>query len=76
MKKVSDIIYIRSIVESSDNKMGFLPGDATEKLSPYLEPLIEKLEEMLDTSDINNLQKEKRIEGKPNWLSSWFKLEC
>ena len=65
MKKVSDIIYIRSIVESSDNKMGFLPGDATEKLSPYLEPLMEKLEEMLDTSDINNLQKEKRIQGKP-----------
>jgi phosphate starvation-inducible protein PhoH len=65
LKKVSDLIYIRSIVESSDNKMGFLPGDATEKLSPYLEPLIEKLEEMLDTSDINNLQKEKRIQGKP-----------
>jgi phosphate starvation-inducible PhoH-like protein len=65
MKKISDIIYIRSIVESSDNKMGFLPGDASEKLSPYLEPLLEKLEEMLDTSDINNLQKEKRIEGKP-----------
>ena len=65
MKKVSNIIYIRSIVESSDNKMGFLPGDASEKLSPYLEPLLEKLQEMLDTSDINNLQKEKRIEGKP-----------
>ena len=65
MKKISDILYIRSIVESSDNKMGFLPGDASEKLSPYLEPLLEKLEEMLDTSDINNLQKEKRIEGKP-----------
>ena len=59
LKKVSDLIYIRSIVESSDNKMGYLPGDANEKLSPYLEPLLEKLEEMLDTSDINNLQKEK-----------------
>ena len=65
IKKISDIIYIRSIVESSDNKMGFLPGDANEKLSPYLEPLIEKLEEMLDTADINTLQKEHRICGKP-----------
>lgn len=65
MKKVSDLIYIRSIVESSDNKMGYLPGDANEKLSPYLEPLLEKLEEMLDSSDINLLQKEKRIEAKP-----------
>jgi len=65
IKKVSDLIYIRSIVESSDNKMGYLPGDANEKLSPYLEPLLEKLEEMLDASDINLLQKEKRIEAKP-----------
>lgn len=65
LKKVSDLIYIRSIVESSDNKMGYLPGDANEKLSPYLEPLLEKLEEMLDTSDINTLQKEKRIVAKP-----------
>ena len=65
LKKVSDLIYIRSIVESSDNKMGFLPGDASEKLSPYLEPLVEKLEEMLDKSDINDLQKENRVQGKP-----------
>jgi len=65
MKKVSDLIYIRSIVESSDNKMGFLPGDANEKLSPYMEPLLEKLEEMLNVADINMLQKEKRIEAKP-----------
>lgn len=65
LKKVSDLIYIRSIVESSDNKMGFLPGDASEKLSPYLEPLLEKLEEMLDKSDINDLQKENRVQGKP-----------
>jgi len=65
MKKVSELIYIRSIVESSDNKMGFLPGDANEKLSPYLEPLLEKLEEMLGASDIAMLQKEKRIVAKP-----------
>lgn len=65
LKKVSDLIYIRSIVESSDNKMGYLPGDASEKLSPYIEPLVEKLEEMLDTSDITTLQKERRIQGKP-----------
>lgn len=65
LKKVSDLIYVRSIVESSDNKMGYLPGDASEKLSPYIEPLIEKLEEMVDGADINSLQKERRIQGKP-----------
>lgn len=65
LKKVSDLIYIRSIVESSDNKMGFLPGDATEKLTPYLEPLMEKLEELLFAADINALLKDNRIVGKP-----------
>jgi phosphate starvation-inducible protein PhoH and related proteins len=65
LKKVSDLIYIRSIVESSDNKMGYLPGDAAEKLSPYLEPLMEKLDELLVKADINMLMKENRIEGKP-----------
>jgi phosphate starvation-inducible protein PhoH len=65
LKKVSDLIYIRSIVESSDNKMGYLPGSAEEKLSPYLEPLMEKLDELLFAADINNLLKEKRIDGKP-----------
>jgi len=65
LKKVSDLIYIRSIVESSDNKMGYLPGDANEKLTPYLEPLMEKLDELLCKSDINTLMKENRVEGKP-----------
>jgi len=65
LKKVSDLIYIRSIVESSDNKLGYLPGSAEEKLSPYLEPLMEKLDELLFTADVNTLIREKRIDGKP-----------
>ncbi len=65
LKKVSDLVYIRSIVESSDNKMGYLPGSAEEKLTPYLEPLMEKLDELLFAADINVLLKEKRIDGKP-----------
>lgn len=65
LKKVSDLLYIRSIVESSDNKMGYLPGSAEEKLSPYLEPLMEKLDELLFAADVSMLMKEKRIDGKP-----------
>jgi phage portal protein BeeE len=30
-KKVSDLIYLRSAVESSESKIGFLPGEANEK---------------------------------------------
>src|SRR4051812_4894432 len=35
-RRVSDIIYIRSAVESADSKLGFLPGEADEKMAPYL----------------------------------------
>ena len=65
LKRVSDIIYIRSVVESSDNKLGFLPGEASDKLAPYIQPLIEKLTELLPKGDIDHLQKEGRIDSIP-----------
>lgn len=75
-KKISDIIYIRSVVESSDHKMGYLPGDASEKLSPYMEPLMDKLDELLNKPEIDFLKKDNRIDAKPtgflrglNWNS-------
>ena len=46
-KRVSDIMYIRSPVESSDSKICFLPGDADEKLKYYNLPFADKLEELL-----------------------------
>ncbi len=64
-KSISDVIYIRSAVESSDSKIGFLPGDSHEKLAPYIQPLIDKLTELLPKSDIISLQKEQRIDSTP-----------
>lgn len=64
-KKVSDILYVRSIVESADVKMGTLPGEADDKLSPYKRPLIDKLDELLPKDNINYLIKDNRIEGLP-----------
>jgi len=64
-KRVSEIIYVRSAVESSDSKLGFLPGEMDEKMSPYVQPLIDKLEELLPRSDIEKLKKEERIHGFP-----------
>ena len=49
-KRVSEIVYVRSIVESSDNKLGFLPGEMDEKMSPYIQPLIDKLEELYNNT--------------------------
>jgi phosphate starvation-inducible protein PhoH and related proteins len=64
-KKASDIVYIRSAVESADNKLGYLPGDANEKMSYYGIPFLDKLEELLPRNDIHLLNKEERITVQP-----------
>lgn len=64
-KKVSDIVYIRSVVESADAKMGFLPGEKEDKMSPYMQPLMDKLDELLPKNDIKYLQSEDRIQCFP-----------
>lgn len=64
-KRVSDLVYIRSVVECSDAKLGFLPGEADEKMAPYIQPLLDKLSEMLPKGDIDILLKEERVTGVP-----------
>lgn len=64
-KKVSDIIYIRSAVESSDSKLGYLPGDAGEKLHFYNIPFLEKLDELLPKGQVDKLEKDQRVAMYP-----------
>jgi phosphate starvation-inducible PhoH-like protein len=64
-KRVSDLLYLRSAVESSDSKLGFLPGEANEKMAPYIQPLLEKLSELTNKATIDSLQKEERLESIP-----------
>jgi phosphate starvation-inducible PhoH-like protein len=64
-RRVSDLIYIRSAVESSDSKLGFLPGETNEKMAPYMQPLMDKLLELLPKNDIDLLKKEDRISSVP-----------
>ena len=47
MKVISDIMYLRSAVESSDKSLGFLPGTADEKLKFFNLPFLDKLDELL-----------------------------
>ena len=72
----ADLLYARTIVESADRNMGFLPGNADEKFNPYMLPLLDKLEEFLKAQDSYRLFKEKRIEALPvnflrgaNWIN-------
>lgn len=64
-KRVSDILYLRSAVECSDSKLGYLPGEANDKMAPYVQPLIDKLDELLPRGDVDMLQKDGRIDSIP-----------
>jgi phosphate starvation-inducible PhoH-like protein len=64
-KKISDIIYVRSLIESASKSIGFLPGDLGIKFEPFLEPLNDKLEEFLSNGDIKLLKAEDRIKPIP-----------
>tara|TARA_R110000751_G_scaffold171517_4_gene277979 strand:- start:9570 stop:10340 length:771 start_codon:yes stop_codon:yes gene_type:complete len=63
--KVSEIVYIRSAVESSDSRMGFLPGDADQKLHFYNLPFLHKMEELICPNVIKKLQKDERVSTYP-----------
>lgn len=63
-KKVSDLIYIRSLIESAERSMGYLKGTGDEKLMPYTIPMMDKLEELLPKNEIELLMKEKRVTGQ------------
>ena len=60
-KRVSEVMYIRSAVESSDSHMGFLPGSASEKMAYYNLPFTDKLYELLNSADVEALQKQERV---------------
>lgn len=56
-RRVQKIILARPAVEAGEN-LGFLPGDLKEKIDPYLRPLYDALEDMIDQDKLNlNLQK-------------------
>lgn len=45
--QIENVIYIRSVVESSSRSIGALPGELHEKFSPYTMPLVDKMKEIL-----------------------------
>lgn len=68
-KKVSNIIYVRTAVESGNSKLGFLPGEIDSKVEPYARPFLDKLEELLPSDSIAYLKKNRLFEAIPvNYL--------
>ncbi|MDF2595681.1 MAG: PhoH family protein [Clostridia bacterium] len=47
-----------------DNDIGFLPGTEQEKIAPYLRPIIDNLEILVDQSENERYKNEKELRGK------------
>jgi phosphate starvation-inducible PhoH-like protein len=64
-KRVSDLVLIRTAVESADSKLGFLPGTLEEKYEAYIAPFNDKFQELLPGNQIEKLQKDNRLTACP-----------
>jgi phosphate starvation-inducible PhoH-like protein len=62
--KVSRIILTRPAVEAGE-ALGFLPGDLYEKITPYLRPLHDALQDMMPGEEIQKLMERNTIEIAP-----------
>ena len=63
-EKVDRIILIRPAVEAGE-KLGFLPGDLSQKVDPYLRPLYDALYEMLGVEKTEKLLERGIVEIAP-----------
>jgi len=63
-REVARIILTRPAVEAGE-RLGFLPGDLTEKIHPYLRPLYDALYDMLEPDRVTGLMEKGAIEIAP-----------
>jgi phosphate starvation-inducible protein PhoH and related proteins len=62
--RVQRLILVRPAVEAGE-KLGFLPGDLSQKVDPYLRPLYDALYEMLGVEKVIKLLEKNVIEIAP-----------
>lgn len=63
-QRIRKIVLVRPAVEAGES-LGFLPGDLQAKLNPYLRPLLDALNEMLDYDQVKYLMEHDVIEVIP-----------
>ena len=63
-RSVDRIIITRPAVEAGE-RLGFLPGDLKEKVDPYLTPLYDALNDMVDRDKLKVYLEQKVIEIAP-----------
>jgi phosphate starvation-inducible PhoH-like protein len=63
-KEISKIVLTRPAVEAGES-LGFLPGDLSEKVDPYLRPLYDALEDMMTLEKLEGYIEKNVIEVIP-----------
>src|SRR5436309_4904227 len=63
-RRVKRIVLCRPAVEAGE-KLGFLPGDLAEKVSPYLRPLYDALHDLIDMDRAQDLLERGTVEVAP-----------
>lgn len=63
-RRVQRIILTRPAVEAGEN-LGFLPGDLKDKIDPYLRPLYDALDDMIQPDKLNHFMANRVIEIAP-----------
>lgn len=63
-KEIERIVLTRPAVEAGE-KLGFLPGDLSQKVDPYLRPLFDALYDMMGTESYQRLQERGALEVAP-----------
>ncbi|AGP47573.1 phosphate starvation protein PhoH [Psychrobacter sp. G] len=62
--EIERILLVRPAVEAGE-KLGFLPGDLTQKIDPYLRPLYDALYEMIGFEKVGKMIEKQIIEIAP-----------
>ncbi len=63
-KKKRKLILTRPVVEAGEN-LGFLPGDLSQKISPYLRPLYDAMEDLVPYEVVQRLEEMRQLEIAP-----------
>jgi phosphate starvation-inducible PhoH-like protein len=63
-KKKRKLLLTRPVVEAGEN-LGFLPGDLTQKISPYLRPLYDAMDTFINYEMITRMEENRVIEIAP-----------
>ncbi|MDR1252994.1 MAG: PhoH family protein [Treponema sp.] len=63
-KKARKLVLTRPVVEAGES-LGFLPGDLTQKINPYLRPLYDAMEALIPFEVIHRMEETRVIEIAP-----------